>query len=245
MLVFLILVSTRLFETRYDKIMLIVITVVISVLLSDTMINQVSDFLAPQLISDFGIGIFCAFGIIFGITQYFILDYCRRSISYFFSSSSSSQNCSQGCNVNSIFTVSNCIFFDWPNPFYFFIFHLPSRCSNSNSLFSEHHFDGLFCKQIPTLVFFPQVFSNSLNIWSIVRFNICILTVSVTMDFYNFTLKPTVIFPTSEVIFPPNDETTPIYPLHFAYQYLDLFSFLFVWGGTVLLLHEYIRKWRP
>ena len=91
MLVFLILVSTRLFETRYDKIMLIVITVIISVLLSDTMINQVSDFLAPQLISDFGIGMFCAFGIIFGITQYFILDYCRRSISYFFSSSSSAK----------------------------------------------------------------------------------------------------------------------------------------------------------
>ena len=52
---------------------LIVMAVVIFALVSDTMINQVSDFLAPQLISNFGVALFVLFAIIFGITQYIVL----------------------------------------------------------------------------------------------------------------------------------------------------------------------------
>jgi hypothetical protein len=72
--------STGLFLEKKDKNMLIVITILIFVLVSDTMINQVSDFLVPQLISNFGVGLFCAFAIIVGISQYFILDYVKRKI---------------------------------------------------------------------------------------------------------------------------------------------------------------------
>jgi hypothetical protein len=51
-------VKMRLFEERSDMIMLMVIAIVISIGLTDTMINQVSDFLSSELISDFGIATF-------------------------------------------------------------------------------------------------------------------------------------------------------------------------------------------
>ena len=45
-------------------------------------------------------------------------------------------------------------------------------------------------------------------------------------------------------MFPSYDNGTPIYFIPTAYDYINLFSFIILWGATVLLLHEYIRKWR-
>ena len=70
-------------------IMLMVIAIVISFALTDTMINQVSDFLSSQLISDFGIATFCISAIVLGISQFIILRYVDRKISYLHSKSSS------------------------------------------------------------------------------------------------------------------------------------------------------------
>ena len=73
-------VKMRLFEERSDMIMLMVIAIVISIGLTDTMINQVSDFLSSELISDFGIATFCISAIILGISQFIILRYVDRKI---------------------------------------------------------------------------------------------------------------------------------------------------------------------
>ena len=72
--------STGLFTTKDDKNILVVIAVVIAVITSDTMINTVADFLAPQLVSDFGIVRFVLFAIIIGVSQYFILRYAKTKI---------------------------------------------------------------------------------------------------------------------------------------------------------------------
>ena len=70
---------------KIDKNFLIVIAVVIFTLVTDTMINQVSDFLAPQLVSNFGVALFVLFAIIFGITQYILLHYTKKKIAYMYS----------------------------------------------------------------------------------------------------------------------------------------------------------------
>ena len=70
---------------KIDKNFLIVIAVVIFTLVTDTMINQVSDFLAPQLVSNFGVALFVLFAIIFGITQYIVLRYTKKKIAYMYS----------------------------------------------------------------------------------------------------------------------------------------------------------------
>src|SRR6476659_912879 len=82
-------IKMRLFEERSEMIMLMVIAIVISIGLTDTMINQVSDFLSSELISDFGIATFCISAIILGISQFIILRYVDRKISYLRSKSSS------------------------------------------------------------------------------------------------------------------------------------------------------------
>ena len=61
--------SKSLFTTKNDNNMFIVLTILIFVLVSDTMISQVSDLLAPQLVSDFSIALFYVFVVIFGITH--------------------------------------------------------------------------------------------------------------------------------------------------------------------------------
>ena len=66
--------------TLVDNTFAIVMPIVITMLITDTMINQVSDFLAPQLVSNFGISLFTSFVIIFGISQYFILSYTRKKL---------------------------------------------------------------------------------------------------------------------------------------------------------------------
>ena len=83
--------SKSLFTTKNDNNMLIVLTVLIFVLVSDTMISQVSDFLAPQLVSDFSIALFYVFVVIFGITQYLVLRYTKGKISYQYVKSSSTR----------------------------------------------------------------------------------------------------------------------------------------------------------
>ena len=83
--------SKSLFTTKNDNNMFIVLTILIFVLVSDTMISQVSDFLAPQLVSDFGIALFYVFVAIFGITQYLVLRYTKRKISYQYVKSSINQ----------------------------------------------------------------------------------------------------------------------------------------------------------
>ena len=67
---------------------------------------------------------------------------------------------------------------------------------------------------------------------------------SFILQMYNLSTKSTSIYSTTEVIFPSYEEGTPIYLLRTAYDSIDLFSFIILWGATVLLLHEYIRKWR-
>ena len=64
------------------------------------------------------------------------------------------------------------------------------------------------------------------------------------MDLYNLSLRPTIIHPSTEVVFPTFEEDSPIFTLHVLFRYFDLFSFLLVWVSTVLLLHGYMRKWQ-
>jgi hypothetical protein len=68
-------------------------------------------------------------------------------------------------------------------------------------------------------------------------------SLALILDSYQFALKPAEIYPSSEVIFPSYDGTS-LFPVSTAYAYLDALSFTLVWGASVLLLREYLAKWR-
>jgi len=78
-----------------------------------------------------------------------------------------------------------------------------------------------------------------------VSFSIIALTsaVALTLDLYHLGLKPETIYPTDEVVFPSYEEGTPISMLRDTYDYIDLFSFIILWGASVLLLREYMHNW--
>lgn len=236
--------STGLFLKKNDRNFLIVIAVVIFTLVTDTMINQVSDFLAPQLISNFGVILFVLFAIIFGITQYFVLRYTKEKIAYMYSRSRSTRILYK--------IVSSIQYF-----LLMIVFLLVAQILVSSSYYT-HLLVTLtiisYSLNISLMAYFSKKFfswylSNKYSVIVLlfgVSFALTALATSdiFILDINNFSIKSTSIYPTTEVIFPSNDKGTLLYFASTAYDSIDLFSFIILWGATVLLLHEYIRKWR-
>jgi hypothetical protein len=236
--------STGLFLEKNDRNMLVAITILIFVLISDTMINQVSDFLVPQLISDSGIALFCFFGVTAGISQFFILNYVKRKITNQYSKSSSTRLLHKVICIVQYSLLAIIIFL---------ISQILSTASYSSYLLIALSTVS-YGLSITLMAYFAKKFlswylANKQSI-IVLLFSISFALVTIassialTTDLYNFASKPTEIYPTSPVEFPSYSEGTSIFVLSIAYHYVDLFSFLFVWGATVLLLHEYIRRWR-
>lgn len=236
--------STGLFLDKNDKNILIVVTILIFVLVSDTMINQVSDFLVPQLISDFGIVLFCIFGVIAGICQYFILDYVKRKIIYQYSKSPSTRLLHRIVSIiqYSLFAIILFLILQILFSSSYSSYLLVTLTSVSYGLsitlmayFAKKFLSWYLSNRQPIIVL---LYSISFALVSIAS------SIALTTDLYNFASKPSEIYPTTPVEFPSYSEGTSIFVVSIAYHYVDLFSFLFVWGATVLLLHEYIRRWR-
>ncbi len=235
--------STGLFFEKNDKNMLIVITILIFVLVSDTMINQVSDFLAPQLVSNFGIALFAIFGLIIGISQFFILRYVKSKLSYMYSKSSSTRILYTTVSLIQYLLIA-------------LISVLIAQIIISSSYYTYIliSLSGLsYFLNISLMAYFAYKFmswylSNKHSVLVLlysVSFFIIALTsaVGLTLDLYHLALKPAIVYPTDEVLFPSYEEGTPISILRDAYDYVDLFSFIILWGASVLLLREYMHNW--
>jgi len=236
--------STGLFLEKNDKNFLIVIAVIIFTLVTDTMINQVSDFLAPQLVSNFGIILFVLFAIIFGITQYFVLGYTKEKIAYMYSRSRSTRilhkivSSIQYFLLMTVFLlVAQILVSSNYSTHVLVTFTIISYSLNISLMayFAKKFFSWYLSNKYSVIVL---LFGLSFALTALATSDIFIL------DIYNFSTKSASIYPTTEVIFPSSDKGTLLYFASTAYDSIDLFSFIILWGATVLLLHEYIRKWR-
>ena len=128
--------STGLFLEKNDKNFLIVIAVVIFTLVTDTMINQVSDFLAPQLVSNFGIALFVLFAIIFGITQYIVLRYTKKKIAYMYSRSRSTRILYKIVSSIQYFLLMIVFYSRCSNPYFIKLLYIHAGCFNNSELFT-------------------------------------------------------------------------------------------------------------
>ncbi len=237
-------IRMRLFEERSDRIMLMVIAIVISISITDTMINQVSDFLASQLISDFGIATFCISAIILGISQFIILRYVNKKISYLRSKSSSVKSMHKIVviiqylllAIISVLIVQIVITSQY---FTYTLFAITAISYTLNVVLMSY-----FAKKLISW-YLANRYSNVVLLYGI-SFTLIAATslTGAIMDLYNISLRPAIIHPSTEVVFPTFEEDSPIFSLHVVFRYLELFSFLFVWASTVLLLHGYMPKWR-
>lgn len=236
-------IKMRLFEARSDMIMLMVLAIVISFALTDTMVNQVSDFLSSQLISDFGIATFCISVIVLGISQFIILRYVDRKIRYLGSKSSSVKT------MHKIVVIIQ-----------YLLLAIVSILIIQIVITSQYSIYTLFMITAISYslnVVLMSYFAKKLLSWYIANRNSIVVLlygisfiliaatslIAVTLDLYNLSMKPKIIHPSTEVVFPSFEEDNPMFPLHVAYRYLDLVSFLLVWFSTALLLHGYMRKW--
>ena len=98
------------------------------------MINQVSDFLAPQLVSNFGIALFVFFAIVSGIAQYFILQYAKRKIGYMYSRSRSTRFLYKVVYLVQYFLVAIVFVLGCSDSYFVKLFHLPSSGFHGSKL---------------------------------------------------------------------------------------------------------------
>ena len=236
--------STGLFLEKNDKNMLVVITIIIFVLVSDTMINTIADFLTSQLVSDFGIGLFVLFALITGLGQYFLLKYIKTKIDYMYSKSSSTRLLYRLVSLIQYLLLALIVVLIVQILVSMSYSTYMHNCFNRSELLTKYFADGIFCLQV-LIVVLSNKYSMIVLLYSI-SFSIIAITsaVAVTLDLYHLSLKPTTIYPTTEVVFPSYDEGTWVSALRSVYDYVDLFSFILVWGASVLLLREYMTKWR-
>jgi hypothetical protein len=194
--------STGLFLEKNDKNMLVVITILIFVLVSDTMINTIADFLTSQLVSDFGIGLFVLFALITGLGQYFLLKYIKSKISYMYSKSSSTRLLYRLVSLIQYLLLALVS-----------VLIVQILVSMSYSTFIIIALTGVsYSLNISLMAYFAYKFSSWYlsNKYSMIvllysiSFSIIAITsaVAVTLDLYHLFLKPTTIYPTTEVVFP-------------------------------------------
>ncbi|MEP6576203.1 MAG: hypothetical protein ABJB85_07240 [Nitrososphaerota archaeon] len=222
----------------------IVLPIVISMLITDTMINQVSDFLAPQLISNFGIALFTSFVVIFGISQYFILSYSRKKLRYRYAASLSTKIMDNAIVIVQIFLVLiNLVILVqilFLSRYYTFLLIIMTVVSYSAALGAISYFAYKFLSW-----YFVNKHSLIVLLYGISFALLSLISLmGLGLDLYNFGLKPPEIYPTTSVEFPSYEEGTILNSIDLSFQYLDLVSFVIVWGSSALLLREYIHKWR-
>ncbi len=220
-----------------------VLLAIIVMLITDTMINQVSDFLATDLISNFGIVLYASFIIIFGISQYFILRYTRKKIQYHYSISSSTRIMDNAIIfvqsflflINMILLAQILFLSKYPT----FLLSIITTVSYTASILLMSYFAYKFLSW-----YFVNMHSLIVLLFGI-SFAILSLTslIGLGLDLYNFGLRPAEIYSTTKPEFPSYEEGTILNTIDMSYQYLDLISFVFVWGSSALLLRQYIHKW--
>jgi hypothetical protein len=207
------------------------------------MINTVADFLSSQLISNFGIVLFVLFTLITGITQYFLLKYVKAKINYMYYKSSSTRllyivvSLIQYLLLALVFTVIIQILISRSYSTYIIIALTGVSYILNISLMSyfAYKFSSWYLSNKYSMI--VLLYSISFSIIAVTS------SVAVTLDLYHLSLKPTVVYPTTEVVFPSYEEGSSISILRSVYDYVDLFSFILVWGASVLLLREYMHKW--
>jgi hypothetical protein len=222
----------------------IVLSIVITMLITDTMINQVSDFLAPQLVSNFGISLFTSFVIIFGISQYFILSYTRKKLRYHHTASLSTKIMDNAIVVVqiSLLLINLVILVQilFLSRYYTFLLIIMTFVSYSAALVVMSYFAYKFLSW-----YFVNKHSLIVLLYGISYALLSLISLmGLGLDLHNFGFRPAEIYPTTNVEFPSYEEGTILNSIDLSFQYLDLISFVIIWGSSALLLREYIHKWR-
>jgi hypothetical protein len=208
------------------------------------MINIVSDFLIPQTTSVWGISFFIMLSIVLALSQYLLLRFVWlktkdiRSKSFLFNGLQKIVIASQ-CTLLAILIV--------------IIYQI---------LFTSQYYTALLIwttiiSFLLTIVLLG-ILANKFFLWYryykrdpviILSYALAFVIMSISislvlvLDMYGFSSKQGIVNPNSEVVFLDFDNADwLILVVHYLYNYVDLFSFVLIWGATTLLLLHYRKK---
>jgi len=227
------------------KLFVVISIIAIAILIVDTMINQVADFLVPQITSNFGIASFIVMMILSAIGQYFFLEFIKRK---------TSEIRARAIYLKILHHAVTIVQYTLLGILAFVLLQIlvmsqyPVSILIAATVLSytlNAILMGLFAFR-----FFAWYRSKRYSIVGIVyglsfiaiAFN---STVAVLEDSFIFQSKDPVVTPESEVFFPSFEEGGGIVILdifHQIYQYSALISFVLLWIATAILLNSYSQK---
>ena len=236
--------KTILFPSISNRQATIVMIITIAFLIPDTMIDSVSDFVIPQTTSVWGISFFVMISVVFTITQYLLLRFVWlktkdiRSKSFLFNGLLKIIIASQYTLLAILIVIIYQILFMSQYYTAFLVW------TTIISFLLAIVLLGTLARKF--FFWYRYYKRDSIIILSYaLAFVIMSMTFSLALilDLYSFSNKQGIVTPVSEVAFPNFDEAYwLILVFHYIYHYLDLISFVFLWGANALLLLHYRKR---
>lgn len=236
--------ETILFPPISDKQVILVIIITVAFLLTDTMINNVSDLIIPQTTSKWGISFFVILAIVFAISQYLLLRFVWwktkdiRSKSFLINGLLKVVIASQFTLLAILIVIIYQILFTSQYNTALLIW------STGISYLLTIGLIGILSRQ-----FFLWYRSYKRDSFIILSYALAFVIMSITyslaliLDVYHLSSKQGIVTPNSEVNFPNYDNASWLLQVfHYIYNYSDLISFVLIWAATALLLLNYRRR---
>lgn len=235
---------TILFPSISNRQATLVIVITIAFLIPDTMIGTVSDFLVPQTTSVWGISFFILLSIVCVISQHLLLRFVWlktkdiRSKTFLFNGLLKIVIASQYTLLTILIVIIYQILFMSQYYMTFLIWSTVISFLLTISILS------ILARQL--FLWFRYHRKES---FVIISYALAFVIMSVTfslalvLDMYGFSSKQSIVTPNSEVVYPSYDNAGWLLVVfHYIYHYLDLISFILLWGANALLLLHYRKR---
>jgi signal transduction histidine kinase len=220
----------------------IIISVVISALIIDTLLNTVADFIFERLVTFWGVTLFFILASIYVLGQYIILQYLKSRTKDARSKSPFLNTTHNAVTVIQLFLSAILVYL---------IFQITISREYSLTHLILVTIVSYSLNAVLLLLFAGRLFKwfrSHKNSMVVMLYGVSAIVLALavilamTADLRNLLTKDTVITPQSPVVYPPLDEGTFSTLLSDIYHYTDIASTLLVWVSTVLLLHYYSNR---
>jgi hypothetical protein len=236
--------KTILFPSINNRQATLVVIITVAFLITDTMIGTVSDFLVPQTTSVWGISLFVVISVVFAFSQYLLLRFVWlktkdiRSKSFLFNGLLKLVIALQYLLLAILIVIIYQILFMSQYYTTFLIW------STGISFLLAISILGILARQL--FLWYRYYKKGS---FVIICYAIALVIMSITfflallLDMYGFSSKQSIVTPHSEVAFANYENANwLVLVFHYIYHYLDLISFVLIWGANALLLLQYRKR---
>jgi hypothetical protein len=236
--------KTTLFPSINNRQATLVVIITVAFLITDTMIGTVSDFLVPQTTSVWGISLFVVISVVFAFSQYLLLRFVWlktkdiRSKSFLFNGLLKLVIALQYLLLAILIVIIYQILF--MSQYYTTLL----IWSTGISFLLAISILGILARQL--FLWYRYYKKGS---FVIICYAIALVIMSMTfflallLDMYGFSSKQSIVTPHSEVAFANYENANwLVLVFHYIYHYLDLISFVLIWGANALLLLQYRKR---